>query len=453
MFRKILVANRGEIALRVIWACQEMGIPTVAVYSEADRNAMHVHCADEAICIGPPKSADSYLKIPNVISAAEVTDADAIHPGYGFLSENAHFAEICEACNIKFIGPPVKIITMMGDKARARETMEREGVPVIPGSRGILQNEQAAISLAEGMGYPVILKASAGGGGRGMRIVRSTEEVSAAFRTAQNEAERAFGSPALYLEKYIEAAKHIEVQIIGDEHGQVATLGERECSVQRRHQKLIEEAPSPALNDKQRKRILKSAARAAKAVGYSSVGTFEFLYDRTGNFYFIEANTRIQVEHPVTESVMGVDLIKEQIRIAAGERLALPSSEMSPRGHSIECRVNAEDPDTFLPAPGRIENISFPGGPGVRVDTGVFPGWVVPPHYDSLIAKVIVWGKSRTDAIARMKRTLQYTRIDGVRTNIPLHLRILDDPEFIDGSYTTAFMDRYFPKRERGTSF
>lgn len=453
MFKKVLVANRGEIALRIIWACQEMGIKTVAVYSEADRDAHHVHCADEAICIGPSRSADSYLKIPNVISAAEVTDADAIHPGYGFLSENSHFAEICDACKIKFIGPPPRILNLMGDKARARETMQKEGVPVIPGSKGVIASEEAAMKLAGEIGYPVILKASGGGGGRGMRIVRTPDEISVAFRTAQNESEKAFGSPHLYLEKYIEGAKHIEVQIAGDEHGNVATLGERECSVQRRHQKLIEEAPSPLLTDRARKKLMKTAYRAARGVGYSNVGTFEFLFDRDGHFYFIEANTRIQVEHPVTETVMGVDLIQEQIKLAAGEKLALPATDMRMRGHAIECRINAEDPDSFMPAPGMINGLSFPGGPGIRIDTAAYSGCVIPPYYDSLVAKVIVAGKTRGDAIAKMRRTLEYTRIDGIRTNISLHLKILADPEFRDGTYTTAFMDRYFPKRDRGATF
>ena len=452
-FKKILIANRGEIALRIIWACREMGIRTVAVYSEADRDSMHVQCADEVVCIGPARSSDSYLKIPNVISAAEITDADAIHPGYGFLSENAHFAEICEACKVKFIGPPPQIIALMGDKARARETMQSEGVPVIPGSDGVVQSEEKAIRLAEEIGYPVILKASAGGGGRGMRIVRSADEISAAFRTAQNEAASAFGVPDLYLEKYLEAAKHIEVQIIGDQHGNVATLGERECSVQRRHQKLIEEAPSPALNDRLRKKVLKTALKAARGIGYQSLGTFEFLFDHTGSFYFIEANTRIQVEHPVTETVLAVDLIKEQIRIAEGAKLAQPALDLRTRGHAIECRINAEDPDSFLPSPGLIKSISFPGGPGIRVDTAAYAGFVIPPHYDSLLAKVIVSGKTREEAIQRMRRTLEFTRIDGVKTNTALHLKILSDPEFQDGSYTTNFMDRYFPKRERGNAF
>lgn len=388
-----------------------------------------------------------------MISAAEVTDADAIHPGYGFLSENAHFAEICDACKIKFIGPPPRILNLMGDKARARETMQKEGVPVIPGSKGVIASEEAAMKLAGEIGYPVILKASGGGGGRGMRIVRTPEEISVAFRTAQNESEKAFGSPHLYLEKYIEGAKHIEVQIAGDEHGNVATLGERECSVQRRHQKLIEEAPSPLLTDRARKKLMKTAYRAARGVGYANVGTFEFLFDREGHFYFIEANTRIQVEHPVTETVMGVDLIQEQIKLAAGERLALPATDMRMRGHAIECRINAEDPDSFMPAPGTINGLSFPGGPGVRIDTAAYSGCVIPPHYDSLVAKVIVAGKTRADAIAKMRRTLEYTRIDGIRTNISLHLKILADPEFRDGTYTTAFMDRYFPKRDRGATF
>lgn len=453
MFKKILVANRGEIAIRIIWACQEMGISSVAVYSEADRDALHVLCADEAVCIGPGRSSDSYLRIPNVISAAEITDADALHPGYGFLSENTHFAEICEACKIKFIGPPARLIALMGDKATARETMQREGVPVIPGSKGVVKTEELAIRLAGEIGYPVILKASSGGGGRGMRIVRTPDEIPTAFRTAQNEAEKAFSSPDLYLEKYLDGAKHVEVQVIGDEHGNVATLGERECSVQRRHQKLIEEAPSPALTDRLRKKLMKTALRAAKAVGYSSVGTFEFLLDRSGNFYFIEANTRIQVEHPVTECVMSVDLIQLQIRVAAGEKLGLPSDDLRMRGHTIECRINAEDPDSFMPAPGRIESLSIPGGPGIRVDTAAYPGCSIPPYYDSLVAKVIVSGKTRSEAISKMRRTLQYTRIEGIKTNIPLHLKILADQEFQDGTYTTSFMDRYFPKRDRGAPF
>jgi len=450
VFKKILIANRGEIAVRIIWACQEMGIKTVAVYSESDRDSMHVQCADEVVCIGPSKSSDSYLRIPNVISAAEITDSDAIHPGYGFLSENTHFAEICEACQIKFIGPPPGIIALMGNKARARETMQSEGVPVIPGSKGVLHGEDLALKLADEIGYPVMLKASAGGGGRGMRIVRRKDELSTAFRTAQHEAEMAFGTPDLYLERYVENPKHIEVQIIGDEHGNVVALGERECSMQRRHQKLIEEAPSPALSSRQRRKILKTALRAAKGVGYSNVGTFEFLFDGTDEFYFIEANTRIQVEHPVTETVMSVDLVKEQIRVAAGEKLSLPADGLMPRGHAIECRINAEDPDTFMPTPGTVEGVTFPGGPGVRVDSAMFAGYRIPPYYDSLLAKVIAHGKTRAEAIGRMKRTLEFSRITGIKTNIPLHLRILEDPEFVDGTYTTSFMERYFPRKDRG---
>ncbi|MEZ5284088.1 MAG: acetyl-CoA carboxylase biotin carboxylase subunit [Vicinamibacterales bacterium] len=443
MFKKILVANRGEIALRIIFACRELGIRTVAVYSEADENALHVRFADEDICIGPPRSADSYLNVPAIISAAEITGADAIHPGYGFLSESAYLAEVCEACHIRFIGPDPSVIRLLGDKAKARRAMKKAGVPMLPGSEGPVDTEEAASKIARDIGYPVIIKAVAGGGGRGMRIVKEPSELAHAYRTAQREAEAAFGVGDVYIEKYLEAPRHIEYQILGDHHGNVVHLGERECSIQRRHQKLIEESPSLAVSEKVRRKMGAVVVDAARAVQYTNAGTFEFLMDAKGNFYFMEVNTRVQVEHPVTEFITGIDIVKEQIRIAAGERLSFKQSDVVFTGHAIECRINAEDPVTFVPSPGTIHAFSIPGGPGVRVDTAAHAECTIPPHYDSMIAKIIVHGRDRQEAIARMKRTLEMSVVEGIRTSIPLHLRILADPDFAAGRLSTHFMDRF----------
>jgi acetyl-CoA carboxylase biotin carboxylase subunit len=443
VFKKILIANRGEIALRVIVACRELGIKTVAVYSEADEDSLHVRFADEEVRIGPARSADSYLHVPAIIATAEVTGADAIHPGYGFLSESAYLAEVCEACHIKFIGPDPHVIRLMGDKARARRAMRKAGVPILPGTDGPVESEDQALKLARDVGYPVIVKAVAGGGGRGMRVVRTAGELGHALKAAQREAEAAFGVGDVYVEKYVESPRHIEVQVLGDHHGSVIHLGERECSIQRRHQKLLEEAPSARLTDKQRRRLGNTVVDAARAVQYSNAGTFEFLLDADGKFYFMEANTRLQVEHPVTEMVTGVDIVKEQIRIAAGERLSVKQSDVVFSGHAIECRVNAEDPDTFVPSPGLIEVFNLPGGPGVRIDTAAYAGCTVSPYYDSLIAKIIVHGRDRQEAIARMRRTLEMTVIEGVKTTIPLHLRILQDRDFVAGNFNTTFMERF----------
>ncbi len=443
MFKKILVANRGEIALRVIVACRELGIKTVAVYSEADENSLHVRFADEDVCIGPAQSAKSYLNVPAIISAAEITGADAIHPGYGFLSESAYLAEVCEACHIRFIGPSPHVIRLLGDKARARRAMRKAGVPILPGSDGPVDSEEQGLKVARDIGYPVIVKATAGGGGRGMRIVQSAEELGTALKTAQREAEAAFGVGDVYIEKYVVAPRHIEFQVLGDHNGSVVHLGERECSIQRRHQKLIEESPSVALTDKMRRKMGGVVVDAARAVQYTNAGTFEFLMDSGGRFYFMEVNTRLQVEHPVTEMVTGVDIVKEQIRIAAGERISVKQSEITFTGHAIECRVNAEDPDTFRPSPGVIHAFSVPGGPGVRIDTCAHTECTISPYYDSLVAKVIVHGRDRQEAIARMRRTLEMTVIEGIRTSIPLHLRVLADADFQAGRLSTAFMDRY----------
>jgi acetyl-CoA carboxylase biotin carboxylase subunit len=449
MFNKILIANRGEIALRVICACRELGIKTVAVYSEADEHSLHVRFADEDVCIGPARSLDSYLNVPAIISAAEITGADAIHPGYGFLSESAYLAEVCEACHIKFIGPYPNVIRLMGDKARARRAMKKAGVPVLPGSDGPMQSEEQAIGVAKELGYPVMIKAVAGGGGRGMRIVRNAEELPKLLKTATREAEAAFGAGGVYLEKYVDSPRHIEVQVLGDHHGNVVHLGERECSIQRRHQKLIEEAPSVALSQKQRRRLGSTVVDAARAVQYTNAGTFEFLMDPAGKFYFLEANTRLQVEHPVTEFVTGIDIVKEQIQIAAGRRLSVRQGDVEIRGHAIECRVNAEDPDTFVPSPGVIHAFSVPGGPGVRVDSYAHSDCTVSPYYDSLVAKIITYGRDRTEAIARMRRTLEMTVVDGIKTTIPLHLKILGDPDFVAGRLSTAFMDRFLKEKEK----
>jgi acetyl-CoA carboxylase biotin carboxylase subunit len=450
MFKKILIANRGEIAMRIIYACREMGIKTVAVYSEADENSLHVRFADEDVCIGPARSADSYLNVPAVISAAEITGADAIHPGYGFLSESAYLAEVCEACHIKFIGPDPHVIRLMGDKARARKVMKKAGVPVLPGSDGPVESEEKALRVAKEIGYPVIVKATAGGGGRGMRVVRAAAELSHAVKTAQREAEAAFGVGDVYIEKYVDSPRHIEFQVLGDHHGGMVHLGERECSIQRRHQKLIEESPSPALTDKMRRKMGSTVIDAAKAVQYSNAGTFEFLMDPSGYFYFMEANTRLQVEHPVTEMVTGIDIVKEQIRIAAGERLGFKQGDVTFSGHAIECRVNAEDPDTFVPSPGTIRAFSMPGGPGVRIETFAHAECTISPYYDSMIAKIIAHGRDRQEAIARMRRALEMTVIEGIKTSIPLHLRILSDPDFMAGRLSTAFMEQFLARRPRG---
>jgi acetyl-CoA carboxylase biotin carboxylase subunit len=443
LFNKILIANRGEIALRVICACRELGIKTVAVYSEADEHSLHVRFADEDVCIGPARSLNSYLNVPAIISAAEITGADAIHPGYGFLSESAYLAEVCEACHIKFIGPFPNVIRLMGDKARARRAMKKAGVPVLPGSDGPVQNEEQALNVAKELGYPVIIKAVAGGGGRGMRVIRAAEELPKAFKTAMREAEAAFGVGDVYIEKYVDSPRHIEIQVMGDHHGNVIHLGERECSIQRRHQKLIEEAPSPVMSEKQRRKLGATVVDAAKAVQYTNAGTFEFLLDPSGHFYFLEANTRLQVEHPVTEFITGVDIVKEQIRIAAGQRLSVRQSDIEIRGHALECRVNAEDPDTFTPSPGLIQAFSVPGGPGVRVDTFAHSDCMVSPYYDSLIAKIITYGRDRREAIARMRRTLEMTVVEGIKTSIPLHLKILADEDFLAGKMSTSFMERF----------
>ena len=451
MFKKILIANRGEIALRVIHACRELAIKTVAVYSEADENSLHVRFADEDVCIGPARSADSYLNVPAIISAAEITGADAIHPGYGFLSESAYLAEVCEACHIRFIGPDPSVIKLLGDKARAKKAMRKAGVPMLPGSDGPVTGEEQALKVAKDIGYPVIVKAVAGGGGRGMRVVRNPSELPNALKTAQREAEAAFGNGDVYVEKYLENPRHIEFQVIGDHHGNVVHLGERECSIQRRHQKLIEESPSPALSEKIRKRMGGLVVDAAKAVQYTNAGTFEFLMDHDGRFYYMETNTRLQVEHPVTEMVTGIDIVKEQIRIAAGERLSFKQSEVTFSGHSIECRVNAEDPETFAPSPGTIRTFSVPGGPGVRVDTFAHAECTVPPYYDSLIAKIIVHGRDRQEAIARMRRTLDMTVIEGIKTSVPLHQKIIAEPDFQAGRLSTGFMDRFMPKPKKSS--
>jgi acetyl-CoA carboxylase biotin carboxylase subunit len=443
MFKKILVANRGEIALRIISACRELGIRTVAVYSEADRDALHVRFADEDVCIGPSPSSASYLNISAIVSAAEITEADAIHPGYGFLSENAYFAEILQDCHIAFIGPSPDAIRKMGDKSVARQTVSAAGVPTVPGSPGPVSDLDEALSFARRVGYPVILKASAGGGGRGMRVGREERELTDAWDTARAEAEKAFGNPEVYLEKYVEEPRHIEFQIFGDRHGNLRHMGERECSIQRRHQKLIEEAPSAALGDEMREKMGEAAVRAARSVGYVNAGTVEFLLDRNGRFYFMEMNTRLQVEHPVTEEVTGIDMVKEQIAVAAGEKLSFAGRELPPRRHAIEFRINAEDPVRFTPSPGRIAAFHPPGGPGVRVDTAAYQGYLIPPFYDSLIAKLIVSGRDRAEAISRGRRALDLFVVEGVETTIPMHRRILEEADFLDGRLSTRFMERF----------
>jgi acetyl-CoA carboxylase biotin carboxylase subunit len=448
MFKKILIANRGEIALRIICACRELGIKTVAVYSEADENSLHVRFADEDVCIGPARSADSYLSVPAVLSAAEITGADAIHPGYGFLSESPYLAEVCEACHIRFIGPAPNVIRLLGDKARARRAMKKAGIPILPGSDGPVDSEEKAQKIAKDLGYPVIIKAVAGGGGRGMRVIRAPGELPKALKTAQREAESAFGVGDVYLEKYVERPRHIEFQVLGDHHGAVVHLGERECSIQRRHQKLLEEGPSVAVPEKLRRKLGGAVVDAARAVQYTNAGTFEFLLDDKGNFYFLEVNTRVQVEHPVTEMITAVDIVKEQIRIAAGERLSFKQGDVTFTGHAIECRINAEDPETFAPSPGVIHAFSVPGGPGVRVDTFAHSECTIPPYYDSMIAKIIAHGRDRQEAIARMRRTLEMTVIEGIKTSIPLHIKILSDPDFVAGRLHTGFMDRYVVEKK-----
>ena len=442
MFKKILVANRGEIALRIISACRELNIRTVAIYSEADRDALHVRYADDDVCVGPSPAAASYLNISAIVSAAEITEADAIHPGYGFLSENAYFAEILHDCHIAFIGPSPDAIRRMGDKALARSTAAAAGVPTVPGSPGPVATVEEALGFARTAGYPVILKASAGGGGRGMRIARDEKELSAAYETARAEAEKAFGNAEVYLEKYLENPRHIEFQVFGDSHGTIVQMGERECSIQRRHQKLIEEAPSVALDPSLRTRMGQAAVTVARAVGYTNAGTVEFLVDPEGRFYFMEMNTRLQVEHPVTEEVTAVDMVKEQIAVAAGEPLSFEGNR-HPRGHAIEFRINAEDPVTFQPSPGRITTFHPPGGLGVRVDTAAHQGYTIPPFYDSLIAKLIVSGGDRSEAIARGRRALDLFVIEGIKTTIPMHRRILEEPDFVGGRLSTGFLERF----------
>jgi acetyl-CoA carboxylase, biotin carboxylase subunit len=445
-FNKVLIANRGEIAVRVISACKELGIRTVAVYSEADRYSSHVRFADQAICIGPAKSARSYLDQASIISAAEIANVDAIHPGYGFLSENAAFAEVCETSGIRFIGPRPDVIRLMGVKERARAFMREMGVPVLPGSTGVVATAEDAIEIAESIGYPVILKASAGGGGRGMRVVNQSSELPALFAQAKQEAGAAFSSADVYLEKYIAAPRHIEFQLLADEYGNVEILGERECSIQRRHQKLLEESPSPAVTEQQRSEIAAALRKAISASGYSNAGTVEFLMDENGGLYFIEVNARVQVEHPVTEFVTGIDIVKSQIRIAQGERLEeiLPGP-VQLRGHAIECRINAENPDTFVPSPGRITGFHLPGGIGVRVDTWAYTDCVIPPFYDSLVAKLITYGNNREEAIRRMERALSMFIVEGIYTSIPMHQRILADPDFRAGNFNTTFVQRFMP--------
>ncbi|MBV9305693.1 MAG: acetyl-CoA carboxylase biotin carboxylase subunit [Acidobacteriaceae bacterium] len=443
MFRKILIANRGEIALRVICACRDLGIKTVAVYSEADQYSLHVRFADEAIRIGPAKSALSYLNIPAVISAAEITNVDAIHPGYGFLSENPDFAEVCELSRIKFIGPRPEVIRQMGLKQRARALMKTAGVPILPGSEGVLKDADEALALVKEIGFPVMLKAAAGGGGRGMRIARSEAELPSLLAQAQSEAQAAFSCGDVYMEKLVEAPKHIEFQVLGDEHGHVEILGERECSIQRRHQKLLEESPSPSVSPELRQRISQTLSVAMKSIGYTNAGTVEFLMDGSGNLYFIEVNARIQVEHPVTELVTGIDLVKAQIRIAAGEKLRdILAGPVTLSGHAIECRINAEHPQTFAPSPGRITGLNLPGSIGVRVDTAVYTDSVIPPYYDSLVAKLITHGKDRKEAIERMARALSMFVVEGIHTTIPLHERIMSDPDFQAGRFDTTFLSK-----------
>jgi len=451
MIRKVLIANRGEIALRVIDACRELGIRTVAVYSEADRNSLHVRFADEAICIGPPRLAESYLNVPAVISAAEIADVDAIHPGYGLLSENANFAEVCRASNLKFLGPPPEITRLMGEKDKARQAMKAANVPILPGSDGVIATVEEAQEWAEKVGFPVILKAKAGGGGRGMRIVRTLDELPNLFHAATTEAANAFGNGELYMEKFIENPRHIEFQVLADEHGNVRTLFERDCSIQRRHQKLIEEAPSLRVTPAMREEIGKTLCHCLAEIGYQNAGTVEFLMDEDGRLHFIEMNTRVQVEHPITEAITGVDIVKAQLLIASGERLdAILPAKLEIRGHAIECRINAEHPVKFTPSAGKITAFNVPGGNGVRVDTAQYAEGVVPPYYDSLIAKLIVHGRDRSEAIAKMERALSQFIVQGIDTSIPLHQRIFADPGFRAGEFDTSFMERFLAVKAEG---
>lgn len=442
IFKKILIANRGEIAVRIIRACKELNIRTVAIYSDIERDSMHVRLADEAVCIGPAESSLSYLNIPAILSAAEITDAEAIHPGYGFLAENPYFAEACATSGITFIGPTSENIRLGGDKAKARQLMKRKGVPIVPGSDGPVNSEEIALKVAKKIGFPVLLKASAGGGGKGMRVVTEEKDLEQAFYLAQREALASFGNSELYVEKYLPEIRHIEVQIMADNKGNVIHLGERDCSIQRRHQKLIEESPSPFASEKFRKRIGELAIKAAKAMKYRNIGTIEFIVEPEGNIYFMEVNTRVQVEHPVTEVVTGIDIIKEQIKLAAGYPLELKQNRIRPSGHAIECRINAEDPEKFIPSPGKITFLYQPGGPGVRVDTAAYTGWTVPPHYDSLIAKLIVHGRDRTEAIEKMRRALDEFIIEGIKTTIPFHKKVFSNEDFIKGEFNTQFLER-----------
>jgi acetyl-CoA carboxylase biotin carboxylase subunit len=445
MFSKILIANRGEIALRILRAARELGLKTVAVYSESDRNSLHTMLADEKYCIGPAKASESYLNIPNLLTVAEITKSDAIHPGYGFLAENPRFAEICETSGITFIGPPASIIRLMGDKNRARQEMAKAKLPVIPGSERVIEEISEAKKVAQKIGYPVIIKATAGGGGKGMRIARSPQHLEEQFPIAQNEAKSAFGDPSLYIEKYLANARHIEIQVVGDKKGNVIVFGERECSVQRKYQKVIEETPSPFVDERLRKKMMSAVEDAAKYIGYESLGTFEFLVDENKKFYFMEANTRVQVEHPITEIVYGINLVKAQIRAASGEKVTFPF-ELEMRGHAIECRINAEDPATFAPSPGRIDFLVLPGGEGIRVDSAAYGGWQIPPDYDSLVAKIIAYAPNRQLAIKKMQTALEMTTIVGVKTNIPLHLSILSNTDFIRGDYNTQFLEKFLQK-------
>ncbi len=442
MFNKILIANRGEIALRIIRACKELGIATVAVHSEADANSLHVRFADEDVCIGPGPSSQSYLNIPQIISAAELTDTDAIHPGYGFLAENAYFAEVCESCDLKFIGPSAEMIRQMGDKVFARHSMAEAGVPIIPGSQGVVEDIKIAREVANEIGYPLLLKAAAGGGGKGIRLVKQDKELKDAFRMAQAEAQGSFGNPALYIERYIEKPRHVEIQILADQFGNVIHLGERDCSIQRKHQKLVEESPSPAVDEELRQKMGAAAINGAKSIGYQSAGTVEFLLTPDRKFYFMEMNTRIQVEHPVTEMVVGIDLVKEQIRLAAGEKIRWEQKQIKLSGHAIECRINAEDPQRdFVPCPGTVSGLHIPGGPEVRIDTYLYVPYRIPPFYDSLLAKVITHGETREEAINRMQRVLEEVIIEGVPTTIPLHQKIMKDPNFRRGWVDTTYIE------------
>lgn len=448
MFTKVLIANRGEVAIRVIRACKELGIKTVAVFSEIDNHSLHVRLADEAVCIGKAPASDSYLNIPSIISAAEITDVEAIHPGYGFLAEDAHFAEICESCQIKFIGPTPENIRLMGDKMAAKQVAKKAGIPIIPGSLNIVNTKEEALKIAKKIKYPVIIKAALGGGGKGMRVCHNDVRLISAFLTAQREAEAAFGNPSVYIERYIEEPRHVEFQILADSHGHVIHLGERDCTVQRRHQKLIEESPSPVINRKLRKKMGEMAVKCAKSIGYNNAGTVEYLLDKENNFYFMEMNTRIQVEHPVTEMITGIDLIKEQLRIAGGEKLRKKQDDIEFKGSAIECRINAEDPDhDFRPCPGKIVALNFPGGPGVRVDTHIYPGYEISPYYDSMIAKLITYGDTRKQAISVMNRALEEFIIEPIKTTVPFHKEVLSNTSFLRGKYSTSFAEKILAKR------